>query len=363
MHRGSSPSSDHGSHSRHATFKRTLTAAVDRLSPLPAEVRNRIYAFAIPHNSQYFHESLSPGICRTSSGLRKETLPIWRGNNTFLYYCTKPITPQSGLPSFDPGFDIGIKHMQRLQLVMEVQGCYYPLEKCCCPSTHSKNCGWGFQIRIDKGFSELAMCFIWLGDSSVRIQVNSMPNEEWKEHCLPYAEKARAELDVHLDGLQTSRTIRIEVLQTWLRNVCFIFAFTTAQFNKLQSGQASFMNRPLEDGFQLLHHIKLTYLCVPNASKWTRLLMPTANGVFLEVKGRQYRCQPIRIVTTDTSTRHYSSGMANPPANSFIFVVQMSHDEREEINQKVDALVDEVEKLLGRTLTMKATGAEWKCGL
>ncbi|KAK3723731.1 hypothetical protein LTR37_001612 [Vermiconidia calcicola] len=385
------------------------SAAKDRLTPLPAEVRNRIYSFAVPHNGQYFHKSLSPGICRTSRKLRRETLPVWRGNNSFLYYYTKPTIPESGMPSFDPGFNIGIKHIQSLQLVMSIQE-HYSTWKADIP----RHGGWGFEVRVNGRSCEVAMCLVSLGGNCVKTQLNSMPSEEWKKRCLPLS-ALPAELRLWIYGLclpevaetvaevpsppvtrrdrtigdevlkiwlrkdflptvlnaitdvvspplaQTSRTIRNEVLQIWLRNNCFIF--TTAQFNKLQSGRASFMHRPLEDGFQLLHHMKLTYLCVPNTSKWTKLLISTANGVFLEVKGRQYECQPIRRLTDDAPTRHYSLSMLNACATPFVFLVHMSHDEREEINQRADALVDDFERLLGRTLTMKATGAEWKCDL
>ncbi|KAK3723737.1 hypothetical protein LTR37_001618 [Vermiconidia calcicola] len=60
-------------------FKPTLTG-------LPAELRNRIYELAVPKRNTYLLESPYPAICCTSKQLLHETAPIWRYNNTFVYY-------------------------------------------------------------------------------------------------------------------------------------------------------------------------------------------------------------------------------------------------------------------------------------
>ena len=66
---------------------------------LPAELRNRIYFLALPHNLNYDlaakehdeeytpeHQKWAkgvPAICQTSQLLRSETIPIWRAVNNF----------------------------------------------------------------------------------------------------------------------------------------------------------------------------------------------------------------------------------------------------------------------------------------
>ena len=59
----------------------------DRLSTLPAELHNRIYALTIPKNKTYSFNSRPqyPGICQTSRLFRHETLRIWRRDNEWRY--------------------------------------------------------------------------------------------------------------------------------------------------------------------------------------------------------------------------------------------------------------------------------------
>ena len=61
------------------------------LLELPAEIRNNIYFRLLANRSQVYLEGSSkspssmvkPSILQTNRQLRREGMPIWRGNNTF----------------------------------------------------------------------------------------------------------------------------------------------------------------------------------------------------------------------------------------------------------------------------------------
>ncbi|KAK3724008.1 hypothetical protein LTR37_001492 [Vermiconidia calcicola] len=53
---------------------------------MPAEIRNRIYDFAVPKGNTYLLKTSYPPICRISHRLLSETGPIWRFCNTFILY-------------------------------------------------------------------------------------------------------------------------------------------------------------------------------------------------------------------------------------------------------------------------------------
>ncbi|KAK3724007.1 hypothetical protein LTR37_001491 [Vermiconidia calcicola] len=87
------------------------------LTNLPAELRNRIYTYALAEGRTYNMKAVSPPLCRTSTSIRKDTIPIWRHHNTFVWYVKDYWFKYLLAPdSSDP--DIGLRHMKHVEVIL-----------------------------------------------------------------------------------------------------------------------------------------------------------------------------------------------------------------------------------------------------
>ena len=104
------------------------------LQDLPAELRNHIYGLAMLEGEWYdLSEGRDvPGRCQTSRFFRDETLPIWRGSNSFSYTTRavrrggRPAPPEDPADFFLRLLDSGFKHIQYFKWE---QIWYYPRSK------------------------------------------------------------------------------------------------------------------------------------------------------------------------------------------------------------------------------------------
>ncbi|KAK3723732.1 hypothetical protein LTR37_001613 [Vermiconidia calcicola] len=91
---------------------------MSRLLTLPAELRNRIYDFALPNGETLLYQSLSPPLSRTCSILRKETFSIFRANNTFIGYLSDFTSGPSGhSPLQTDAQEFGDSFTQKVDLI------------------------------------------------------------------------------------------------------------------------------------------------------------------------------------------------------------------------------------------------------
>ena len=105
------------------------------LDRLPPELLNRVFSLALPANQQVQLYAVSPALCRTASRSRKTTLPIWRGQNTFVLYDKNNISRKTLTER------PGISHMQRLRIISSVYR--YKM------ADDEMDCGKGLDLEIN----------------------------------------------------------------------------------------------------------------------------------------------------------------------------------------------------------------------
>lgn len=84
------------------------------MTELAAELRNRIYEYALPHDEEYKLGTASaapPALCLVSRKVREETLPIWRSTNIFVVDAA--LSPPPRIPVDDERS--GYRHIIRLR--------------------------------------------------------------------------------------------------------------------------------------------------------------------------------------------------------------------------------------------------------
>ena len=91
---------------------------MDRLSDLPAELRNYIYDLLLPQEEHYgLHDrGAIPSICQTSHLIRNESLPLWRSSNVFYVHEYRTATPTQTITQIGAGF----RHVQNIFYTQEV---------------------------------------------------------------------------------------------------------------------------------------------------------------------------------------------------------------------------------------------------
>ncbi|KAK3723735.1 hypothetical protein LTR37_001616 [Vermiconidia calcicola] len=85
------------------------------ITDLAAELRNRIYELALPHGCTYRVNVLSPPLCQASSEIRKDSFPIWRHQNTYIWHLN-----QYGLQLTPKDYHFYVHYMNHLKVIIQL---------------------------------------------------------------------------------------------------------------------------------------------------------------------------------------------------------------------------------------------------
>ena len=134
---------------------RVISPTAPQFTELAAELRNRIYEYALPHDEEYklgTPSAAAPPLCLVSRKVREETLPIWRSTNVFMVDAALSPPPRILVDDECSGY----KHINRLRWTETVRFAQYGRVEISISVS-----GEGYDVT----FSEhCARAFGWIGD-------------------------------------------------------------------------------------------------------------------------------------------------------------------------------------------------------